>query len=124
MFKSQIYLHLQSMTSPTMCQLALFSLTGEELTHSASSSDGARIDIAARGYWQRCEKAFFDVRVFNPYASTHRRQTLSSSFNANELEKKGQSMSAYSKWNMAHSHRSSSVSMVAAEEGHSISSLS
>ena len=31
---------------------------------------------------------FFDVRVFNPYALTHRRQTMSSSFNANEREKR------------------------------------
>ena len=30
----------------------------------------------------------FDVRVFNPYASTHKRQSLTSSFNANEREKK------------------------------------
>ena len=69
---------------------ALAPLTGEVLPPSANSADDARVDIAARGFWQRCEKAFFDVRVFNPYASTHRRQTLSSSFNANEREKKRQ----------------------------------
>jgi hypothetical protein len=69
---------------------ALAPLTGEVLSPSANSSDDARVDIAARGFWQRCEKAFFDVRVFNPYASTHRRQTLSSAFNSNEREKKRQ----------------------------------
>ncbi|XP_028417275.1 uncharacterized protein LOC114541674 [Dendronephthya gigantea] len=67
---------------------ALAPLTGEVLPSSANSADDARVDIAARGFWQRCEKAFFDVRVFNPYASTHRRQTLSSSCKANEREKK------------------------------------
>ena len=69
---------------------AFVPLTGEELPCSTNSSDEARVDIAARGFWQRCEKAFFDVRVFNPYASTHRRQTLNSSFKANEREKKRQ----------------------------------
>ena len=63
-------------------------LSGEILPSSANTADDARVDIAARGFWQRCEKAFFDVRVFNPYASTHRNQTLTSSFNNNEKEKK------------------------------------
>ncbi|CAB4036299.1 Hypothetical predicted protein [Paramuricea clavata] len=49
---------------------ALTPLTGEVLPPSANSADHARVDIAARGFWQRCEKAFFDVRVFNPYAPT------------------------------------------------------
>jgi hypothetical protein len=49
---------------------ALTPLTGEVLPPSANSADDARVDIAARGFWQRCEKAFFDVRVFNPYAPT------------------------------------------------------
>ena len=49
---------------------ALFPLTGEDLPHSVDSSNEDRVEIAARGFWQRCEKAFFDVQVFNPYAST------------------------------------------------------
>ena len=72
----------------------LVPLTGEELPRSTNSSDEARVDIAARGFWQRCEKAFFDVRVFNPYALTHRRQTLNSSFNANERERNDSTISA------------------------------
>ena len=67
---------------------AFAPLTGEVLPPSTNSADDARVDIAARGFLQRCEKAFFDVRVFNPYASTHKRQSLTSSFNANEREKK------------------------------------
>ena len=47
-------------------------LSGEILPSSANIADDARVDIAARSFWQRCDKAFFDVRVFNPYASTHR----------------------------------------------------
>ena len=69
---------------------ALTPLSGEILPPSANKADDARLDIAARGFWQRCEKAFFDVRIFNPYASTHRNQSLASSFKNNEKEKKRQ----------------------------------
>ena len=43
-------------------------LTGEVLTSSVNSSDEARLDISARGFWQRGQRAFYDVRVFNPFA--------------------------------------------------------
>ena len=42
---------------------AFAPLTGEVLPPSTNSADDARVDIAARGFLQRCEKAFFDVRV-------------------------------------------------------------
>ena len=36
---------------------------------SAITEDGARLDVAANGFWGgRFERAFFDVRVFNPHA--------------------------------------------------------
>ena len=68
---------------------AFSTLTGEVLPPSANSADDARVDIAARGFWRRCEKGrILWYRGFNPYAPTHRRQTLGSSFNANERVKK------------------------------------
>ena len=45
-----------------------------ELFNGASSytQDGARLDIAANGFWGgRFERTFFDVRVFNPHASSN-----------------------------------------------------
>ena len=47
-------------------------LSGESLTHrSANTEDGARLDIAMYGFWGgRFEKAFVDVRVFNPSAQS------------------------------------------------------
>ena len=51
---------------------ALAPLTGEVFPSSVNSADDARVDIAARGF------------------STHQRQTLSSSFKANEWQKKRQ----------------------------------
>ena len=44
------------------------TLTGELFTSSANSSDEARLDVTTRGFWQRGQRAFFDVRVFNPFA--------------------------------------------------------
>ena len=75
---------LKEVSYDVSCEPALAPLTGEVFPSSANSAD----DIAARGFWKRCERAFFDIRVFNPYASTHRRQTLSSSFTVTEREKK------------------------------------
>ena len=46
-------------------------LTGETLPRVASREEEARLDIAARGFWQDGAMAFFDVRVFNPFAKTH-----------------------------------------------------
>ena len=49
-------------------------VTGEALSGaSALTADGARLDVAASGFWGgRHERAFFDVRVFNPYAPSNR----------------------------------------------------
>ena len=66
---------------------ALQPLTGENLD-SSNDDEEARLDIAARGFWQRGEKAFFDVRVFNPFAKTHLSTKLSTVFSQNESAKK------------------------------------
>ena len=52
-------------------------------------TDGARLDIAANGFWGgRYERAFFDVRVFNPHAPSNRRLRLSSCYRSHENAKK------------------------------------
>ena len=52
-------------------------LTGERLNlRSANIDDEARLDIRARSFWMRGEQAFFDVRIFNPFASTHLNQRV------------------------------------------------
>ena len=65
-------------------------LTGEVLLPSANREDEARLDIAARGFWQRGEKAFFDVRVFNPFAQSHLSTKLDTVFKQQEATKKKQ----------------------------------
>ena len=44
----------------------LQGITGEELTRKASTDLNARLDILARGFWERYRSAFFDVGVHTP----------------------------------------------------------
>ena len=67
---------------------ALEILTGEQLGTQANLQDEARVDIAARGFWQRGVKAFFDVRIFNPFAKTHLSTKLPTVFAQQEQQKK------------------------------------
>ena len=51
--------------------------------------EGARIDIAADGFWGgRLERAFVDVRVFDPYAASNQHQQQSAVYRKHENEKK------------------------------------
>ena len=66
----------------------LEELNGEILPKSNNSSDNARLDISARGFWTAGQKAFFDFRVFNPLAKRHAAHKLSKCYELNEKEKK------------------------------------
>ena len=58
---------------------------------SAITTDGARLDIAASGFWGgRHERTFLDVdvQVFNPYAPSNRQTTTDKCFRKHEMEKK------------------------------------
>ena len=70
----------------------LQSLSGESMSHrSAITEAGARLDVAMYGFWGgRFEKAFLDVRVFNPSAQSNRHGSLASVYRRHELEKKRQ----------------------------------
>ena len=58
---------------------------------SAITDPGARLDIAVYGFWgSRFEKAFLDVRVFNPCARSNRQVFLPSVYRRHEQEKKRQ----------------------------------
>ena len=67
-------------------------LDGEVLHHrSANSGDQARLDVDMFGFWGgRFEKAFLDIRVFNPSAKSNRSTTLKSTYCRHEQEKKRQ----------------------------------
>ena len=64
-------------------------LSGETL-HGTSAiiEDGARLDIAADGFWGgRRERSFFDVRVFNPHAPSNCQQSLAGTYRKHERAK-------------------------------------
>ena len=64
-------------------------LSGESFdTKTTNTQDNARLDIAARGFWIPGQKAFFDVRVFNPIAKRFSNSTISKACDSNEKEKK------------------------------------
>ena len=56
------------------------------------TEDGARLDVAMYCFWGggRFEKAFVDVRVFNPSAQSNRHASLSSVYRKHEQEKRRQ----------------------------------
>jgi len=70
--------HLNLMTSETMGEV------------TANTSDEARLDIEARGFWVSDQKAFFDIMVFNPVARRYRNSKISKACETNEKEKKRQ----------------------------------
>ena len=58
---------------------------------SAITDNGARLDIAVHGFWGgRFEKAFLDVRLFNPCARSNQQVSLNSVYRRHEQEKKRQ----------------------------------
>ena len=64
-------------------------LTGERMNARTANSDGgARLDIHARGFWNRAQDAFFDVRIFYPNASSNRSSEPSSAYRRHEQAKK------------------------------------
>lgn len=65
-------------------------VTDERLTQrSANREEGARLDIVAENFWGRDQqRAFFDVRVFNPFAPSYRNTSLAQCYRKNELEKR------------------------------------
>ena len=72
----------------TQVEPMLQPLSGENIPLNANREDDARLDIAARSFWQQCEMAFFDVRVFNPFAKSHLARNLEAVFRSNESSKK------------------------------------
>ena len=64
-------------------------LTGEILSlRTAIKTDGARLDIRARGFWSIAQDAYFDVRVFHPNASSNSSGSISSAYKKHEDIKK------------------------------------
>ena len=66
----------------------LQKLTGEKFTYkTAVTNQEARVDVSARDFWTRGQKAFFDVRIFEPLAHTYKGMSLEQAHIHNEQEK-------------------------------------
>ncbi|XP_050707996.1 uncharacterized protein LOC126993177 [Eriocheir sinensis] len=67
---------------------ALLPLDGEHLRYrTANTSQEARVDVSARGFWVRGQRAFMDIRIFDPIAACHRELPLQAAHHRNEQEK-------------------------------------
>ena len=109
---------LMSEVSHDVCiEPTLQPITGEALSGaSAITEDGARLDVAANGFWGgRFERTFFDVRVFNPHAPSNK-QPLSSCYRKHEnIKKRAYASREFGKSSMAPSLPSSCPSLVSWE---------
>ena len=63
-------------------------INGEVLTPGTNRAADARLDIHARGFWDRQGSAFFDVRVCYPNAESHRGLTPKQIYRQRESEKR------------------------------------
>ena len=66
----------------------LLPVTVEMNSRSANTSDEARLDIRARGFWRRGQNAFFDVRVTNADSASQVNSSIPSIFRKHEESKK------------------------------------
>ena len=56
---------------------------------TANSEEGAWLDMSAQGVWgERHQRAFFDVRVFNPHAPSNFKSTQTAVYRRHENEKR------------------------------------
>ena len=65
----------------------LQEVTGETLNHGANKAPDARLDIHARGFWERQRSAFFDVKVCHPNADSCKDLTPKQIYMMHESEK-------------------------------------
>ena len=68
-------------------ELVLQEVNGELLNRGANRAPDARLDISARGFWERQKTAFFDVRVCHPNAGSYRDLSPKEIYRQHENEK-------------------------------------
>ena len=66
----------------------LHPLTGETLKYqTAKMENNAKLDVSALGFWCRDQRAFFDIRFFDPVVSSHANQSLDAAHSKQKNEK-------------------------------------
>ena len=79
---------LQETCKDVRIEPQLQPVTGELLPASVNCAVGARADVSAIGIWQPLQRAFIDVKVFNPHALTNVATPLSKTYLRHENDKK------------------------------------
>ena len=69
-------------------ETVLQEITGEVLTRGTNKAPDARLDIHARGFWERQKSAFFDVRVCHQNADSYKDLSPKQIYGQHENEKK------------------------------------
>ena len=79
-------------------------LSGEQLPHATTNrEDNARLDIKARGFWRTPQqRAYFNVRVFNPHSTSYHDIEMTACYNRHEGENTKHTSIVSVRWNMAH----------------------
>ena len=68
----------------------LLPVTGEALPISANKADGARADVSALNFWHPLCRAFFDIKVFNPFAQSNWSKKIPDMYTHHEHLKKAE----------------------------------
>ena len=55
---------------------------------SANTDENSRLDIHARGFWNRGQDVYFDVKVFHPNAPSYHSMELPAIYHRHESKKK------------------------------------
>lgn len=64
-------------------------MTGETITrNSAIKSEEVRLNIAAKSFWVPGQKAFFDVKVFNPLTRRYGNTKIPKACEMNEKKRR------------------------------------
>ena len=79
---------LSMVCSDVEIEPVLQDISGEHLNRGSNKAQDARLDIHARGFWERHRSAFFDVRVCHPNAVSYRDLEPQQIYRIHENEKK------------------------------------
>ena len=79
---------LSMVCSDVEIESVLQDISGEHLNRGSNKTQDARLDIHARGFWERHRSAFFDVRVCHPNAASYRDLEPQQIYRIRENEKK------------------------------------
>ena len=79
---------LNMVCSDVQTEPVLQYITGEQLSRGTNKAPEARLDIHARGFWERQRSAFFDVRVCHPNADSYQDLEPQQIYELHENEKK------------------------------------